>query len=57
MTNKNWPDTLIILSALAAIVSAIDFVTRGDVLNIAGTQWILIATVLGIYGLYFKIKG
>jgi hypothetical protein len=49
-------DWLIWLSIVAAVVSGFVFFTKMDVFNLAGTQWILIAIVLGIYGLYFKNK-
>ncbi|MDR3559436.1 MAG: hypothetical protein P4L62_00950 [Candidatus Pacebacteria bacterium] len=47
---------LIWLSVLAVVLAAIDFMTKGNILNLAGTQWILIAIVLGIYSLYLKDK-
>ena len=49
-------DWLIWLSILALIISGFDFLTKSDIFNLAGTQWILIAIALGIYGLYFKNK-
>ncbi len=49
---KSKADILMILSAIAVILAAIDFVFKIDFLKLAGTQWILIAIVFGIYGLY-----
>lgn len=54
--NKNLPDVLIVLSVLAAVVAGYVSVARTDVLALAGTQWMLIAIVLGIYGLYAKMR-
>lgn len=46
-------NTLVALSAVAVILSAI--VSLGKVeLYLAGTQWMLVAIVLGIYALYAK---
>jgi hypothetical protein len=51
---KKLPDALIWLSVIAAIVAGYVFFSKNDVMAIAGTQWILIAIALGIYGLYAK---
>ena len=56
MNMKNKSDILAGLSIVAVILAAVDFVVKTDVLNLAGTQWILIGIVLGIYALYFKSK-
>lgn len=53
---KNLADTLIGLSVLAAVISGYVNFTQSDVFKLAGTQWILIAIVLGIYGLYVKVR-
>lgn len=47
-------DWLIGASALAVVVSGYVSLTQTDVFNLAGTQWMLISIVLGIYGLYAK---
>jgi hypothetical protein len=54
---KKASDIMIILSALAAVLSGYVSLSRVDVMNLAGTQWMLIAIVLGIYGLYAKMRG
>lgn len=54
MNNKKLPDILMVLSIVAILLAAYDFMTKGDILKLAGTQWILIAIVLAIYGLYAK---
>ena len=56
MNMKNKSDILAGLSIVAVILAAVDFVVKTDVLNLAGTQWILIGIVLSIYALYFKSK-
>lgn len=53
---KNKADILVGLSVVAVILAAVDFIVKTDVLKLAGTQWILIGVVLGIYALYFKTK-
>jgi predicted Na+-dependent transporter len=52
--HKNKHNWLIILSIAAVLIAAYNFFTKSDVLNLAGTQWILIAIVFGIYALYSK---
>jgi len=44
---------LMILSAIAAIISALVSVFNINI-YLAGTQWMLIAIVFGIYALYVK---
>lgn len=56
MNIKNKSDVLVALSLVAVVLAAVDFVVKTDVLNLAGTQWILIGIVLAIYALYFKSK-
>lgn len=50
------PDILMGLSILAVLFAGYDFLVKGDFLNLAGTQWILIAVALAIYGLYAKLR-
>ena len=52
---KNKSDILVILSVLAVILSALVSVGKME-LYLAGTQWMLVAIVLGVYALYFKAK-
>ena len=47
---------LIILSVAAVVVAAYVSFFKNDVFGLAGTQWILIAIVLGIYGMYAKMR-
>lgn len=42
----------IVLSAIAVILSAVVSFAKVDILGLAGTQWILIGIVFGIYALY-----
>jgi hypothetical protein len=53
---KKVPDILVGLSAVTAVIAGYVSLTRNDVLNLAGTQWMLIAIVLGIYGMYAKMR-
>jgi len=53
---KNKADILIGLSVVAVVLAAVDFIAKTDVLALAGTQWVLIGIVFGIYALYFKSK-
>ncbi|HLN18809.1 MAG TPA: hypothetical protein VK255_01400 [Patescibacteria group bacterium] len=52
--NKKIADILIGLSVIAAIIAGYVFFFKQDVIAIAGTQWILVAIALGIYGLYAR---
>jgi len=58
MNAKKTGDILIIVSIIAALIAA--YVNIADVknglLNLAGTQWILIAIVLGIYAVYARSR-
>lgn len=56
MNMKNKSDVLVMLSIVAVILAAVDFLFKMDVLTLAGTQWILIGIVLAIYALYFKAR-
>jgi hypothetical protein len=47
-------DTLIILSAIAVILSGLVSLFKLN-LWLAGTQWILVAIALGIYGLFVRL--
>jgi len=46
-------EVLIFFSAIAVMLSAIVSFAKVD-LYLAGTQWMLVAIVLGIYALYMK---
>lgn len=56
METKKASDWLIAVSVLAAVVSGYVSLSQNDLFGLAGTQWILVAIVLGIYGLYAKVK-
>ncbi|MDQ1283897.1 MAG: hypothetical protein QG620_245 [Patescibacteria group bacterium] len=56
MDNKKIADGLIAVSVATALISGYVSVFGSDVFNLAGTQWMMIAIVLGIYGLYAKLK-
>lgn len=47
---------LIILSVIAVVISGYVSISQNSVLNLAGTQWMMIAIVLGIYGIYLNTK-
>ena len=44
-----------VLSVISLLVSAVIFFLKMDqILNLAGTQWILVSIILGVYALYLK---
>jgi len=51
---KKLADVLIILSIVTAVISGLVSLFQLN-LYLAGTQWILIAIALGIYGLFIKL--
>lgn len=51
---KSKANILMGLSVVAVVLAAVDFIFKMDVLTLAGTQWILIAIVFGIYALFAK---
>lgn len=53
---KKKSEVLVWLSVLAVVISAIDSIFKTDILNLAGTQWMLIGIVLAVYALYMKNK-
>ena len=55
MMKKN-SDILMGLSVLAVLVSGYDSLYGTDVFGLAGTQWMLIALILAVYGIYAKIR-
>ncbi|MFA6973335.1 MAG: hypothetical protein WC238_01165 [Parcubacteria group bacterium] len=57
MNMKSKSDVLVILSIIAVVLAAVDFLGNMAVVGLAGTQWILIGIVLAIYALYFKARG
>ena len=54
---KKHANILIVLSLVSAVLAAIVSLTGTEtVLGLAGTQWILIAVVLGIYAVYAVVS-
>ena len=46
-----------LLSVIAVILAGLVFtVAKTGILGLAGTQWVLIAIILGIYGIYAKLR-
>ena len=56
MKKYKYEDILMGLSVLAVLVSGYDSLYKTDVLGLAGTQWMLIALVLAVYGIYIKMR-
>lgn len=54
MDNKNLSDILITLSGIASLLAVIG--ALGYDLWLASTQWLIIAILLAIYGLYAKVR-
>jgi hypothetical protein len=53
---QNANNALMVLSVLAALIAGYDSLSGSSVLTLAGTQWMLIAIILALYGIYAKIK-
>jgi hypothetical protein len=53
---KKTNDILMGLSVLAAVLAGYVSVFQTDFMALAGTQWMLIAIVLAIYGIYAKMR-
>lgn len=56
MKKYKYEDILMGLSVLAVLVSGYDSFYQTSILGLAGTQWMLIALVLGVYGIYAKMR-
>jgi hypothetical protein len=56
MMKKHGENILIGLSILAVLVSAYDSLAKTDIFGLAGTQWMLIALILAVYGIYAKMR-
>lgn len=54
--SKMWSTIAIILSAISVVMAGVVNLT-GTTIWIAGTQWILVGIVLGIYALYLSSCG
>ncbi len=53
MDRKQLPKILMTLSLVAVLVAGVRAFTKVE-LGLASTQWLLIAIVLGIFGLYLS---
>lgn len=53
---KKYSEILMGLSVVALLVSGYDSLFGTDVLGLAGTQWMLIALLLAVYGIYAKLR-
>lgn len=53
---KKHSDILMWLSVAAVVVSGYDSFFQTDVFGLAGTQWMLVAIIFGLYGIYLKIR-
>lgn len=56
MNTKKASDWLIAISVLSAVISGYVSLSQNNLFGLAGTQWMLVAIALGIYGLYAKMK-
>lgn len=54
MDKKGCPKCLMAGSLLAVVLAAIGWL--GTDVWLASTQWLLVAIVLGVYGLWFKLE-
>jgi hypothetical protein len=50
------PDVLAVLSVVCVLIAGYDNLAKTDVMNLAGTQWILVGIALGIYAMYLKMR-
>jgi hypothetical protein len=56
MGTKSTSDVFFIISVAAAIMSFLSWALKPDTLWLAATQWLLIAIVFGIWGVYLRIR-
>jgi hypothetical protein len=56
MYSKKTGDVLMYLSVIAAVVAGYDSLAQTTVFGLAGTQWMLVAIILALYGIYVKLK-
>ena len=52
---KNWAWVLILASLVCVVLAAYRTFTK-DELFLAGTQWLQVASVLGIYGVFLRLE-
>jgi len=55
MNCKKTSDVFMWLSAVLVIISGFVSLTQINLFKLAGTQWMLIAIISGIYGVYAKM--
>ncbi|MFZ2188839.1 MAG: hypothetical protein WAV73_04720 [Candidatus Moraniibacteriota bacterium] len=53
---KKYSDILMGLSVLAVLISGFDSLYNTAVFGLAGTQWMMIALILAVYGIYAKMR-
>jgi hypothetical protein len=53
---KKYSEILMGLSVVAVLVSGYDSLYGTNVFGLAGTQWMLIALLLAVYGIYAKMR-
>lgn len=56
MKKYKHDDILMGLSVVAVLISGYDSLYQTDVFGLAGTQWMLIALILAVYGIYAKMR-
>jgi predicted permease len=56
MNYKKISNYLMWSSLIAVVVAGFVFFTQNNVFNLAGTQWILIAIMLGVYSIGAKMQ-
>ena len=54
MQNKNLSNIAFYLSIITLVIAAVVSIFQLTSLWLAGTQWILISIVFGVYALYFR---
>ncbi|MDD3487403.1 MAG: hypothetical protein PHF35_03445 [Candidatus Moranbacteria bacterium] len=53
---KSTSDIFFIISVSAAMMSLLSWALKPDTLWLAATQWLLIAILSGIWGVYLRIR-
>jgi hypothetical protein len=56
MKKYKYEDILMGLSVLAVLISGYDSLYQTAVFGLAGTQWMLVALILAVYGIYVKMR-
>ncbi|HEX7456371.1 MAG TPA: hypothetical protein VF303_02805 [Candidatus Nanoarchaeia archaeon] len=55
MDKKTLSTGLIVLSVIAAVLGALDYLADYSVLGLGADSWIVVAAALGIYAIYTKV--